>query len=425
MLLTIETLHEWYQPTLTQGQIQPLERQSLHRFNIYAAYVRRLQQGPEYRKRGAFWESLLKVVPARPILPKLQALVLSQSFWYRRTKIIPHVDAFLCPTLTEIRCPGPRDQILNTLLAAQLSARLVQHCPNIHTLDIYTDNATDDDDHKDTLQPGLGPLSSTDLSSSLAQFHDLRSLGGGPELLSPKSLVTLGSLPLLESFTIVDMDETTERLVQSSISLPQNTFPALQHLGIYSLDRIERASELWNFPYLVQQLISVHVDLDSASVSDEQIRLLICSICANSPLVSELYIGLEPTDNREDIDLFSPTVVSHLQRLPLRRLRISASSVSLEPAGNFEPLALALMNIEYLYMRCYNFTFEDLALVAKHMPKLQFLATGLPRLRWPSEDQLPRLTNSNSPLCLLLSHNEDEPASSEEVGLDNIKSISL
>lgn len=383
-----------------RNQIQPLDHRALLRFNLYAPHVRQFQ--PDY-ELGKFWGILLKAVPTRPIFPNLQVLGLSRMFPYLKTELISQLNAFLCPALTELRCPGPFGQMLDTLQASQLSASLVQHCPNIHTLDIYTGYTYALD-----LIPTFGPPvpSSPDLPTSLAQFHNLRHLGGGPEFLSPEALVALGRLPLLESFTIAYSYKAPKSFVQSNLSMPHDDFHALRHLGIYCYNRIEHASELWKLPSLVQQLVSVHVDVDSASASDEQIRQLICLICKNSPLVSELHIDLEATIGRENIDLLSPTVISHLQRLPLRRLRIMASHPRLTPIVDFERLAFALSNTEYLNMQCYRINFEDLVLIAKHMSKLRFLAVSLSPFVWPPKDQLPRLPTSDPPLFIVFRHKD-------------------
>jgi hypothetical protein len=86
--------------------------------------------------------------------------------------------------------------------------------------------------------------------------------------------------------------------------------------------------------------------------------------------------------------------------------------------ANVEPIALALPNLEYVDVSEICFDFQDLVLVAKHMPKLQFLAVNLSMFSWPSELEPSSVTPSPSAFCLASGYQFSDDFNGDDFGDD-------
>lgn len=194
----------------------------------------------------------------------------------------------------------------------------------------------------------------------------------------------LGSLPNLESLTI-GFPYRQEQVVPSNISLPADSFPAMKHLDLNS-QSAEDVLQVWKIQPLVWRLASVAIKLGVSALIDAQACDLICTICQCSTQVTDLRMDFKPNSVRTKPVLLSSAAVASLRQLPLRRVQLTYARLGSDCCC--EQLTMALSNLEYLYFPYQCFRFEDLALVAKHMPKLRFLGIRQNPETWPSEDQL-------------------------------------
>ena len=100
----------------------------------------------------------------------------------------------------------------------------------------------------------------------------------------------------------------------------------------------------------------------------------------------------------------SATTVNHFRQLPLERVEISSAF------ADCHRLTSTLPNVERLSMDSQLVYYEDLVLISKAMPKLQYLFAYLVLTGWPSD--LPR--NSSSPLSC---HIDSQFVFEEEIDL--------
>jgi hypothetical protein len=378
-----------------------LDNQSLRRFNFYAPYVKNLKREIWGVTLDEAWDTLLKLVPTRPILPNLQRFTFSIFDPHENIKLLLCIEALACPTLVEISCSGPGGQILSMdpLVVPQLVAMIAERCPDIHTLEIYTlvDSFVD----KGSLPRRHRRVK---FSSSLEQLCNLRTFGIGSELLSPNLYALLGSLPVLTSLTIhFPYDQPVSQhvvLVKDYISLPSESFPSLQHLGVAcEFESIELILPLWKIQPLVQHLTSVHIQFNPivTRASADLLADLFHFICQSSPHITDLHMDMRPSGNRPVLRIL-PTAISHLQRCSFQRIHIWQAELS--QTCSFEQLALALPNLEYLNLPKQLVKYEDLVQLARHIPKLRFLAVRLDLRGWPRQDQRLHLDESPSTLYL-------------------------
>jgi hypothetical protein len=98
------------------------------------------------------------------------------------------------------------------------------------------------------------------------------------------------------------------------------------------------------------------------------------------------------------MSLISTETIDNLAKLPLCHLwLVGRDGHQGAPHWDIEQLALALPNMENLRIRNYHFTFNDLVLIAKHMPRLQQLSLSIQLIDWPSVDELSLLPLTPSP----------------------------
>lgn len=275
------------------------------------------------------------------------------------------------------------------LLPPELAQMVVEKCPNIQILELYCNEKSY------LYMPTAASFSGAHAWSCLHELRNLRVLGAGPEVLFGDALALLGSLSRLESLSIFAADhELRSRMINlSSAAISDDCFPALKHLVVYSgPGPIDLVSQFWKIPPLVRKLVSVCIAYQLGPKVNQwnQKDDLVLSICRGSPCITDLHIDLVNTLTRARI-LDSQTVTELLGQLPLRRLRIEEPldpSDMIASACEWEQVVLALPNLEYLHMSYPRLKPEDLAMIAKHMPKLRFLAARLERSRWASGVEL-------------------------------------
>lgn len=403
--------------------VQPLDEESVDRFYLYAQYVKRIDDYIDWKREDVTWVMLLKAIPGRPLLPNLQALIINDH--KQSTRVSQIIDALLCPTLVEIRAPGRRSGSSHPVLSPQRIARIAELCPSIQTLQFYSKPVRG---HLHIESPS-GTPPSDNLFTSLGKLRGLRFLGAGPEVLSFDALVLLGNLPCLESLMLCIPRNTPERSIPNQFPQTTGSFPALQHLSIYC-NSPPLLSRLWKLLPVVRRITSVWIKVDTelqTTDDDVVMRDLLSSVCQFSPCVTDLHVDLATQQAAFELDLFTPSVLSDLARLPLRRMRIQTVGTQLVPPEDYEQLAMALPNLEYLDIQECNFTFQGLEYVAKYMPGLQYLSVALRSSDWPSKDELP-LAPSSSPavLCLRALFTFDTGSSEQNNAVDDnyVESIS-
>ncbi|KAF8609087.1 hypothetical protein BDV93DRAFT_551880, partial [Ceratobasidium sp. AG-I] len=197
----------------------------------------------------------------------------------------------------------------------------------------------------------------------------------------------LGNLPCLESLGACSLpinEYEDDEISIAKLTLPEHSFPSLQNLEINGAPRAV-VLKLWQTPPLVRNIVSVRIQFmldDTELLSD-----LVCAICQGSPHITDLELDLDQCDEPE----LSATATEHLCRLPLLRIRIWNCYIDIHP------LLIAFPNLEYFSIEGVYVSFEELALIAKHMSKLQYLSSRL--VMWPAEHALPSIPpGSSSPV---------------------------
>ncbi|KAG9118486.1 hypothetical protein FRC07_006988, partial [Ceratobasidium sp. 392] len=214
----------------------------------------------------------------------------------------------------------------------------------------------------------------------LKPFSSIRTLITTNSVLSSTVLEWLGTLPHLESIDVrpsmrwLQNDESV-RLSLDDLAIPEGSFPALRHLALHCVPSWV-VPKLWSTPALVQRLMSVEVEFrweDLQTSVSELARV----ICENSPRLVEINFNVPEFANDR---MLSPDVLNCLRRLPLQRVKMTHATLK---AANYEALILALPEVEYLDISSINLGFQQLVLIAEHMPKLRYLEADIVVAEWP------------------------------------------
>ncbi|CAE6476082.1 unnamed protein product [Rhizoctonia solani] len=387
--------------TLVETQIQnlkPLDAQSLVRFNLYAAYVKRIIRHRRNKQSNVAWDRLLKLVDARPILPNLEILRISLSVAPYLKSISTHsavsyLGPYLSPNLYEIdgTCDRDRYLYLEPQDLTQLISRISLECPRLSSLKFRSM----------TGHTATGPVNGL-LADSLGQLRYLRSIRLGLAVIDPEALTSLGTLPYLESLSLNESYPGSNDTPKTpSAPMPNASFAALRHLGISLRFDFKIGYHIWGITALVRRLTSV-----SLRVFGYTTRTGICdfinTIHRSSPLVTSLYIDCT---NSLPIALLSSRVIRTLNQLPLQHLRLSGKDGPEGRYGGGERSRLRFPHMECLQIRGYDFSFRHLASMTKYMPRLQYLSVPVKLdVNWPPKHELPstrvHLTPSPSQLEL-------------------------
>jgi hypothetical protein len=376
---------------------QQMNQDQLSRFDTYAHLVKTIDLDFALPGAAAQCGVVLTTVLRRPLLPNLRELAVYAPPWQSQSSeiVVICAEAFLCTTLAGLRMSRPAAVWLNPWLTARLLQNMSNTSPNIETLEIfpgsklYPKNVLEQGEYSDAL-----------LFAPIALFQNLRVLNSSSALLDPEVLQSLGSLPQLESIAIHTISvagwpQLEHEMSAFDLDLPAHSFPALRHLGI-GLAPPSVISKLWCTSALVCQLVSIHIVL--CVDTEDSLYELVCAIFQGSPQLIEIDLRV-PT-----IGLVRSgpprTVLGYLRLLPLQRLRITGTN-TWGVFGNLEHLALALPNVVYLDVPEMWFDFDDFLLVAKHMPRLQYLAVGaIASGSWPTLPGTVLETTSPSTFCL-------------------------
>ncbi|CAE7170960.1 unnamed protein product [Rhizoctonia solani] len=356
--------------------LQPLDAQSLARFNFYAPYIKQVARHQRNRQADVVWDRLLRLVDTRPILPQLEVLKFSLSMTkFSLQDPVQFVSVYLCPTLVEIDLTRKPDSIIEPQDLSDLVSSIALHCPHIRSLKL------------NNITTFLRSFNTSELATSLAQLHDLRVLGLGPIALVPRMTTALSSLPHLESLILNETyhSPNSEDLLKPLDCILPSGFPALQHFGIKPSFDFERAARVWNLSALAQNLTSVSVRID-VEITRIDFRSFVRAICQRSPLITAL--ALDFSDSPNYLGFLVADIIDDLALLPLQYLWLCGRDRGITHWDS-EKFALAFPKMERLRIRGYYLTFKDLKFIAMHMPRLRQLSVRV-RLNteWPSKDEL-------------------------------------
>ncbi|CAE6485917.1 unnamed protein product [Rhizoctonia solani] len=337
--------------------IQPLDSQSLVRFNFYSPYVKKISPNkwlPD-GQWNAMWYRLFRLIKTRPILPKLQVLGISLARLGDGTLRDPFtwLSALLSPSLVEI--DDIRDRYAHIPMGPQSLCSFIsnaaQRCPRIYSLSLNNVARYEPD-------PSFG----TRIASPFSQLRYLRILVLEGVVLEPQLFTALSSLSSLKSLALEEADNVNF-MIQPKRFIPHD-FPAVQYLEL-------------------------------TLKSQANIIKFMEAICKFSPLVNRL--SLKCTTHSEA--LLSPELFSVLSQLPLQQLTLRLHDHDCAPL-NSEQFARTFPALEYLHIYGYIFTFRDFTFIAKHMPQLRQLLLMVrvgANQGWPSINELSSLTLSPSP----------------------------
>ncbi|KAG8740107.1 hypothetical protein FRC10_004736 [Ceratobasidium sp. 414] len=357
----------------------------LSRFDFYSPFVKEIHLQTTSREEGPNWHSLANAVSRRPLLPTLCKLILevckrrsylSQNFG--TPEDLTCFNAFVCPSLVDIRLPSGLPSWLSPNTASQLLKKITDTAPELRVLHIY-------------VRTDAGNVDAA--FRTVTQFQNLCALKCTSVMVDCEKLRLLGTLPQLESLQIVSPGDEYASDDEINVRpgdwvLPAHSFPTLRHLSAYN-SPASMIVQFWRLTSLVQPLVSVGVKFQCESSSE-----IICNICEGSPEAQEVSLDL--------CDIYDPTTptafISHMQKLPLRRLRVVGPDI----ADELTPLMSPMVNLEYLDIDSTDLGIKNLILIAKHMPKLRFLSASYLDLDyWPWEMEADPVIPSPSTLCLV------------------------
>ncbi|KAH7335962.1 hypothetical protein B0J17DRAFT_707843 [Rhizoctonia solani] len=383
-----------YDDTIAE-RLQPLDAQSLVRFNFYVPHVKQLARHCLNWPSNIMWDRLLKLVDRRPILPNLEILKVSLAVFGAGKLHDPaaYLSAHLTPKLIEIDL-GPSDEYssMEPQCLHGVVSTIAQKCPHIQSLDLSSV----------VCETEMDPTLENELVDSLNQLCHLRALKIGKAALESKVLSAISSLPNLKSLDLEQVDSPLFNLLETS--LPCGSFPALQHLGMElgSINKPQNARAAWSIAAVAQRLMSISVRA-TGYCNPSQVRKLARTICRYGPFVTSLCLEYEHV--RPANLFFSPALVDILAQLPLQRLCIWENDSPYKDRWDSERFALTFQNLEYLTITGYDFTFTDFKNIAQHIPRLQQLSASIETNKdWPSKHEVALLTLTPSPsqLCLYL-----------------------
>ncbi|KAG8765402.1 hypothetical protein FRC12_007506 [Ceratobasidium sp. 428] len=391
----------WDEVSEQLGNPGQLDQQSLLRFDLYAPLVRKIDVNPTEEEKKLAWRFLLRRVPRRPLLPGLRRLALGVGCGqrYEPLEALMCTLVLLCPSLVEI-CGTPYyDAWIEPPLVSLLLQGLVHTAPDMERLRLLA------------LSQKQIPYVKSSLFSNLAALRSLRILHCSTAMIDSPVMLLLGTLPELESLQVNapaapdglddperDNGDPEDDLSLDDLILPPHSFHSLRHLNLQFLP-CGVVSQLWRSTPLVRQLISVHVRFhpdDAAEGDSTMINSTICDICKGSPDTIELCL------DGYDIQFIeiSPAAIDCLKQLPLRRLQLLEVHLPASLGPGTGLLVTAVPNVEYLEIDKMDATFDDLVLIARHLPKLQFLVANVVLTDWPFDLEEWSITPSPSMLRL-------------------------
>ncbi|KAG9118274.1 hypothetical protein FRC07_007290, partial [Ceratobasidium sp. 392] len=299
----------------------------LTRFNVHSPLVKTVKTGELYEvKFPATWPSLGQEGKPDPLFPNLQRLVINSVYglgeecliWWRK---------LFSPDLLELRmlslgtesesefgdqyeeCPG-----LGTRAGSELIDELSRNCPRLEVLRLFPA------DYEKNGQGGYYPL-----YDRLANFASLQSFSLVVADMHSDLFLALGQLPHLQSLSL--RDSGCLLCTEDPITVPEDSFPCLQHLALLGLaeDTIARICKV---APLFRRLITAKVATDDYTyenyVGDHKRSIMaVESMGPNSPYLRDLTI--HPRGHNGGLVVSSP-IVDSFKYMPLTRLDLGVIS---------------------------------------------------------------------------------------------------
>ncbi|KAG8699130.1 hypothetical protein FRC09_006824 [Ceratobasidium sp. 395] len=378
------------------------------RFNCYKGLVRSLAisnkwnlgKAPLTKFRLLSWSTLSHQAQHEPLLPNLCELSIRGKF-ADGDEVILWLSTFISPSLRTLNlCSAYGEFNLSYHDTAIVLGLLAQKCTQLqkftHKLSIISTGYEHDFIERTAAsQLVLGPLACGHLQNS----QHLTQLKVRGHFINPETLIALSRLPQLEHLIINQHAQPNKHLAQTfrDARLPKGSFPLLRQLQICSntLDDFQAA---WNVAPLVLNLTNIQLEYASTkkkpvgSIYEETVlRPLLLGIATSSPHTEVL--ALKGTHMNRSL-LMDPenSAWIHVERLPLRHLRLTNFQIGAESLKNAQQI---WPNITLLEVPDQLLTFQHLVNLS-HLPKLKKLcAAGFKDLT----EQIPEIPpHTDSPL---------------------------
>ncbi|KAF8597489.1 hypothetical protein BDV93DRAFT_527371, partial [Ceratobasidium sp. AG-I] len=243
------------------------------RFNIYAPWVQRLEV---FKRLTAYTfrysRRLIEIIAKQPLLPNLHALSLHTEVKIASEDYESLIELFVCPSLTEIRHTSDDyvELYLRPSSAHLLMQKISDVCPGLQKLEFFPDT----EKFSKGVYSELVSSPNAAFPRCLAGLSSLQSFSSTVVILEPGVLQVLGSLPLLESLSILDYNSEGPRPppLDEHFQVPDTWFSALRSLQIHDLNPRD-ISAIWAQPPLVQNLLSIIIRCYPGEHEPEQTEL--------------------------------------------------------------------------------------------------------------------------------------------------------
>ncbi|KAG8744016.1 hypothetical protein FRC10_010997 [Ceratobasidium sp. 414] len=307
----------------------------LTRFKVYADFVKVVKTHVPYVLESPHRE--LGYELPEPLLPNLQRLVI-KTYGPADIAACEWVPSLLTPCLLQLEFQstyleesGGEDMDcehswMRPEDCFELIDRISHKCPHLDTLRIF---------------PGVSDRPNTTVSSpkydGITSLKHLHMLALGTPDIDQELFLSLAQLPHLETLSLHADNSQPKQIKSDPITIPEDSFLALRHLGLYglsesSIQRICTISPL--FRHLVKASI-VASDLSLETISEQRNFSSLITQCLgqNSPDLVDLTV-FSPRRS-SCLALYFPAVLDVFRHMSLRRLRIDM--VRFKSWGNIDP----------------------------------------------------------------------------------------
>ncbi|KAG9098346.1 hypothetical protein FRC06_006511, partial [Ceratobasidium sp. 370] len=366
------------------------ETVDLTRFKIYADFVK------VARMHMPLHPSLLdKTALPTSLLPNLQRLVFSTcgptpptDFDWVSKLLAPDLLAFEVHSIPLQESDGEDLRREHAWMKRERCFELIEHisrkCPHLETLRIFPGEP-------DSLGTGVDSTKYREITS----LKHLRTLALGATEIDQELFLALVQLPHLETLSLHTDPFQPAQTKCDPIAIPDDSFLALRHLGLYGLSEssIQRVCTLSPlFRHLVKASIVSPDYYYHSKIADKHAfsRSIAQCFSRNSPHLVDLTV-FSPRST-SSIALYLPVTVDALKSMPLRRLRLDRarlkswgdadeldsddSDVGEEIGGvgmQWSDFLAAVPHLEELHLDLQYIKSRRLPVIASTLPNLRLL----------------------------------------------------
>ncbi|KAG8784441.1 hypothetical protein FRC12_018707 [Ceratobasidium sp. 428] len=299
-------------------------RRDLARFAVHAPLVKTLRTSRPYAVHfPSEWPRSGPDATIIPLLPNLQRLVIT-TFASGSVKgaLVDWIPRLLYPgllrlemfTINPIEEPDFEEYSwLNKDTYLDLLNEVSRICPHIETLRLFPRGLNRPDEYY-----------CTKVFNYIAGLQRLRSLAFSGAMVHKELFKTLSQLPHLETLSLCtdymgDIDEYDE----SSLGIPNNSFPSLKHLYLQGL-HVTTISRVCKVPTLFCHLKKaiIRFDDDWYDTDDDEVtcsNVAVTSLGQNAPYIQELTVL---TRGNFGSFVVSWSILGRFKYMPLRSLRL-------------------------------------------------------------------------------------------------------